>query len=162
LFNSAGVGLVTGAELRKHYFNSSPEPLDTVPNRGRALVVDDDRDNREYVAGILRKGGFDVVEARDGRTGLRTHRTSDEGFAVVVSDWSMPYMMGTEMVQKIRELSPEQPVLMMSSEPGSVRRILTELNIFDVKVLFKSYEPEEMLTAVLKTIVGEVANEVAH
>jgi len=74
----------------------------------------------------------------------------------------MPYMMGTEMVQKIRELSPEQPVLMMSSEPGSVRRILTELNIFDVKVLFKSYEPEEMLTAVLKTIVGEVANEVAH
>jgi CheY-like chemotaxis protein len=159
LFNEASVGLVTGAECKRHYHNGSPEPLDTLPNRGYALVVDDDRQEREYVAGILRKNGFSVVEAQNGADGFKrwfTHPEADGNFAIVVSDWSMPEVMGTEMVINIRRFRPEQKVLMMSTEPEGARRILRDEGIFDVKVLFKDFEPEDMMTAVLKTIVGEV------
>ena len=163
LFNEACVGLVTGAEIRQHYYNDSPEPLTGVPNRGHALVVDDDIINLEFVSKILRDGGFEVTQAANGIEGLaRYHERPDGFFSIILSDWSMPRLMGTKMVRKIRRNDRAQKILMMSSDPESVREELKELRITDVKVLFKAFTLESLMREVLRVIEGETIGEVTN
>jgi CheY-like chemotaxis protein len=108
LFNNAFAsgGPVTGAEVKRHFLNTSPEPIvNTVSvedlRKGnfsvapRVLVVDDDDDeNLRYVTGVLVMAGYGVVQAHDGLEGLRTFREDNVGFSLVLSDWSMPNMIG--------------------------------------------------------------------
>jgi signal transduction histidine kinase len=66
---------------------------------GKILVVDDTEANRYTIARILRKEGFEVQEAADGRAGLA--RVTDE-LDLVVLDIHMPEMDGYEVCRRIK------------------------------------------------------------
>ena len=163
--------LLTGAEVKRHFLNTSPEPVVNTVNvedlrKGnfavapRVLVVDDDSDNLRYVTGVLVMAGYGVVQARDGVEGLRTFREDNVGFSLVLSDWSMPNMMGTEMLRRVRRNYPKQRVMMMSSDPARVRSDLRNNRMADVRVLDKGFDPHELERAV-KTAI-EASNEATH
>jgi signal transduction histidine kinase len=81
---------------------------------GKILVVDDTEANRYTIARILRKEGFEVQEAADGRAGLA--RVNDE-LDLVVLDIHMPEMDGYEVCKRIKA-DPELraiPVLHISA-----------------------------------------------
>ncbi len=81
---------------------------------GKILVVDDTEANRYTIARILRKEGFEVQEAADGKAGLA--RVNDE-LDLVVLDIHMPEMDGYEVCRRIKanpELRPI-PVLHISA-----------------------------------------------
>jgi chemotaxis family two-component system sensor histidine kinase/response regulator PixL len=61
--------------------------------RGRVLVVDDDDAVRMSVTRNLQEAGFAIVEARNGREGLRLLR-SDSSVCVVLLDLTMPGIDG--------------------------------------------------------------------
>lgn len=60
------------------------------------LVVDDDEDSRELVAESLRRLGYQVTEARDGRDALVS--IMRECPSLLITDCSMPNMTGNELV----------------------------------------------------------------
>src|SRR5215210_3005565 len=66
---------------------------------GKILVVDDTEANRYTIARILRKEGFEVLEAADGKAGLA--RVNDE-LDLVVLDIHMPEMDGYEVCRRIK------------------------------------------------------------
>ena len=76
------------------------------------LVVDDDADILALVAGLLRRAGYLVHEARDGRDALR--RFHAERPELVVLDVSMPDLDGFQTLERIRDLS-NVPVLMLTA-----------------------------------------------
>ena len=165
--------LLTGAEVKRHFLNTSPEPVVNTVNvedlrKGnfavapRVLVVDDDSDNLRYVTGVLVMAGYGVVQARDGVEGLRTFREDNVGFSLVLSDWSMPNMMGTEMLRRVRRNYPKQRVMMMSSDPARVRSDLRNNRMADVRVLDKGSDPHELERAVKTAIEAPPSNEDAH
>ena len=126
-----------------------------MPTLGHALVVDDDNQNRVFVAEALRRGGYEVIEAVDGIEGMARYHEREKGyFNIIVSDWVMPRLMGTSMVRSIRRHNGGQRILMMSSDDKAVRLKLKEFCITDVKVLYKSFTGEELLKEVLN--VAEV------
>ncbi len=65
------------------------------------LVVDDSSTVRDEVAGFLKRNGFDVATAVDGKDGLAKLRL-DSKLKLVVSDVNMPNMDGLTMAEKIR------------------------------------------------------------
>jgi chemotaxis protein histidine kinase CheA len=67
------------------------------------LVVDDSETTRSILVDVLRRAGFQVVEARDGEEALE--RLDEEKFKLVVSDLEMPNMDGLEFLEKMREAS---------------------------------------------------------
>ncbi len=67
----------------------------------KILVVDDSSTVRDEVAGFLRKNGFEVDTAVDGKDGLAKLK-ANPGIKLVVSDVNMPNMDGLTMVEKIR------------------------------------------------------------
>jgi len=67
----------------------------------RALIVDDNADNRTLLAAILKPIGIEVVEARDGKEALEAFETLSPD--VIFMDMRMPVMDGYEATRKIKE-----------------------------------------------------------
>jgi len=170
LFNNAFVtgGSITGVEMKRHFLNDSPEPITHTISledlrsgnfsvAPRVLVVDDDETNIQRVMGALVMAGYGVVVARDGAQGLRTFHDDETGFSLVLSDWSMPYMMGTEMLRKIHRLNKNQKLMMMSSDPLHVRKELKDIRLPDVRVLDKMEIDSQDLQKAVKAAIEDMS-----
>ncbi len=65
------------------------------------LVVDDYSDNRTLLAAWLRAKGFKVIEAANGKEGLRQANRSQPD--LILMDLAMPELDGIEATRQIRE-----------------------------------------------------------
>ena len=77
------------------------------------LVTEDDEHVRKTVAGILRNGGYRVVQADRGPKALELLE-SESRIDLLLTDVVMPEMTGVELARRIRELRPGITVLLMS------------------------------------------------
>ena len=78
----------------------------------KILVIDDEEGIRNLLDTLLRLKGYDVVLAASGRKGLELFRR--ERPDVVVLDLNMPEMGGVAVLQQIRTLKPDQPVIVLT------------------------------------------------
>lgn len=78
----------------------------------KILVVEDDQNIREGVAGFLSEFGYTVIEAADGREALDRFKEYDISLAIL--DIKMPYLSGLEVLKEIRKGS-KLPVLMLTA-----------------------------------------------
>jgi CheY-like chemotaxis protein len=79
----------------------------------RVLLVDDEERFVLNLAKLLRGRGFEVSTAFDGASGMAAVEKS-EGVDVVLLDVKMPVMDGIETLKRIKEISPETEVLMLT------------------------------------------------
>ncbi len=83
----------------------------------RILVIDDEAEARWLLQRLLERDGHKVVTASEGWEGVSLFQQAlDEGspFDLVITDWSMPTMHGGRVVQAIRTLSPQTPIILLS------------------------------------------------
>ena len=78
----------------------------------KLLVIDDEEGIRNLLDTLLRRKGYDVVLADDGRKGLVLFRR--ERPDVVVLDLKMPEMDGVMVLQQIRSVDLTQPVIILT------------------------------------------------
>jgi CheY-like chemotaxis protein len=78
----------------------------------RILVAEDDNLTRAAICDLLRKEGYDVIEASNGVEAIELF--SNEHVDVVITDYYMPYVDGVALVEKIHASSPETPVVFMT------------------------------------------------
>jgi CheY-like chemotaxis protein len=67
---------------------------------------------------MLVNSGYEVLEARDAREGLRIWERDPERIDLVLTDVLMPHMSGGELAVTISEIRPETRVLFMSGYAG--------------------------------------------
>ncbi len=79
----------------------------------RILVVDDNIDYCEGIIDFLEMEGFDAMGVHDGFKALET--IEEEKFDMVLMDVRMPGMDGVETFQKIKEVSPGTPTILMTA-----------------------------------------------
>ena len=83
----------------------------------KILYVEDDVPTRASTLEVLENFFDDITVAVDGKDGLKKY---EEGsFDIILSDISMPYMSGLEMVKKIREKDKDIAVLFLSAHSDS-------------------------------------------
>jgi signal transduction histidine kinase/CheY-like chemotaxis protein len=84
--------------------------------RARILLVDDDPDVREVVADGLKSLGYEVRAAGGARAGLDLlDRVDGDGKTdLLVADFAMPEMTGTELVRAARARRPDLPVVLIT------------------------------------------------
>ena len=75
------------------------------------LVVDDDDVIRETLLELL-EGNHQCQEASTAEEALR--KLQAQPFDLVLTDVSMPGLSGSELLERVRELYPETPVIIMS------------------------------------------------
>jgi DNA-binding NtrC family response regulator len=85
--------------------------------RGRVLVVDDERHQRDILEVILQSEGYETAAARNGRHALQLAR--DQPFDVVLTDLKMPDMDGIALLQELDRAQPGVCVVLMTAH-GSI------------------------------------------
>ncbi len=85
----------------------------TQPITHTILIIDDDERVRSLLRDILLYGGYQVVEASDGKSG--TNYIEKGGLVdMVMTDLGMPGMNGWEVVRWIKERTPKIPVALVT------------------------------------------------
>ena len=78
----------------------------------KILVIDDDASDRDLLAAVLTKRGYEVILADNGGTGLMLcHRRTPDA---VVLDLNMPGIDGRSLLRQLRILHPTLPVVVFS------------------------------------------------
>jgi two-component system, OmpR family, response regulator len=119
------------------------------------LVVDDDREIRSLVAQLLRKHGFRVTDAADGREMMQV--IENGRFDLVVLDLMLPGEDGLSLCRRVRAAST-LPIIMLTAMGEETDRIVgLEMGADDY--LPKPFNPRELLArirAVLRRAGGEL------
>lgn len=110
----------------KIYFPSSSveEHHETVPNHSEVqggtetiLLVDDEETLRNLGSRILRKVGYDVILAENGRQALEIYARHPGRIALTLLDLVMPEMDGQKCLEEIMKVNPTAKVLITSGYP---------------------------------------------
>jgi two-component system, cell cycle sensor histidine kinase and response regulator CckA len=81
------------------------------------LIVDDEETPRAVTARMVRALGYPARTARDGREALRYIQQHPGEIRLVLTDVIMPYMDGGELSERVRDLHPRLPIVLMSAYP---------------------------------------------
>ena len=117
---------------------------------GKVLLVDDEAEIRTTAGAQLRRMGFEVIEATDGREALSEVERHGDALSFVILDLSMPRMDGAEALTRIRERHPDLRVVLSSGFDPKQRtpELLQQPNTW---FLPKPYRLSE-----LRKMIGEV------
>ena len=88
-------------------------PVMKDPYMPKILVVDDEQSIREMLEIYLQREGYAVSCASDGQEALA--HCSQGRFDVIITDIKMPHMDGIELLQRVREFSPDTIFIMITA-----------------------------------------------
>ena len=111
----------------------------------RILLVDDDRQNSEFLRKFLEVEGYEVAYAENGRKGWETFAATQPD--LVLLDVNMPEMNGFELAQLIREKDRGVLIFFLTDRTEKADR----LKGFDLKgndYIPKPFYPEELIAKI--------------
>jgi two-component system cell cycle sensor histidine kinase/response regulator CckA len=115
------------------------------------LLVDDEPLVLNITANILKSHGYKVLEARNGDDAIEVfNHHPNENIQLIVTDVSMPFMTGSELVQVIRSENPDINVIFMSgyTEDPSVYNELDD----NIQFIHKPFLPVTLLKNVRRLL----------
>jgi CheY-like chemotaxis protein len=121
-------------------------------NYRRILVVDDEEGIREILSTVLSGMGYEVVTANSGTEALNLFPRSS--FALVLTDLEMPGMDGWNLASRIRDTSPDIPVVAMTGQPKENVIEKIKGNSFNAAI-FKPFRLEQLLEMIEKLVATE-------
>jgi len=91
-----------------------PEMNEMQQGTETVLVVEDEGAVRELAVYILRRQGYTVLEASDGRKALQLTQDHRGEIHLLLTDTVMPHMNGTSLANQFRSLRPKTKIILMS------------------------------------------------
>lgn len=123
----------------------------------RILLVDDDPNLRQVLGYHLKKEGYEVNEARDGREALELLKEGT--YDLLVTDVRMPRMDGLALLEQSKALNPDLPALLLTAY-GTIQDAVEAMRTGAADYLTKPVEKDQLLKVVRKTLqVGELQRE---
>lgn len=109
------------------------------------LVVDDEAALANILSVLLRKHGYDVTVCATGRAAVAAYETSR--YDVVLLDYALPDLTGTEVFERLRRLDPRVVCIYMTAF-SSVRSAVDAIKGGAVDYLAKPFDNDEMLASI--------------
>jgi PAS domain S-box-containing protein len=116
----------------------------------RILLVDDHEEVRCTTKAVLEDFGHSVTEAANGADALQALNERECDYDVLISDYAMPHLSGTDFLREARKLCPEVPALIIT---GYAEADTITDRLEGVEVLLKPFTPHR-LEMVLSKVCG--------
>ena len=118
----------------------------------KVLVIEDDDQIRIILREVLEEEGYDVVEARDGREGVRSYLESSPD--LVITDMVMPQKDGIQTIADLQGISPEVKIIAISGGDrlGPEPYLAIAEGFGAAAVFTKPFSIRELLEAVKKAL----------
>jgi len=113
------------------------------------LVVDDKEMMRDSVGATLQRAGFCVVTAEGGEAALAAIAAKRPD--AVVTDMKMPGLTGLELIERVREIDDDLPVVVMTAF-AAVETAVKAIKLGAFDYITKPFEGDELVIAVKRAI----------
>ncbi len=122
--------------------------METLP----ILIVEDDRDLREALSDTLKLAGYRVLAAQDGETALQAMARQPVG--LVISDVMMQPMDGHTLLKRIKAVTPQIPVLLMTAY-GMIEKAVEAMRDGACDYLTKPFDANKLLAQVARYMLTQ-------
>ena len=126
--------------------------------KNRILIVDDDDAMRLALSESLESCGFDISAAENGNEALNLF--NKRKFDLVVTDMKMPGMTGIEVLQGVKKLSPDIPVILITAY-GTVNTAVEAMKEGAAEFIMKPFSLDD-LEAVVKNVISTYKAEASQ
>ncbi|MCD4737057.1 MAG: response regulator [Bacteroidales bacterium] len=114
------------------------------------LIIDDEPQIRSLLTKMLKREGFNVIVASDGKEGMRLF--NKEPADLVITDIIMPEKEGIEIIQELRKDHPTLPIIAISGGGrNSSDSYLKIAKIFGANEIFEKPVEKQKLINAIKT-----------
>jgi two-component system NtrC family response regulator len=113
------------------------------------LIVDDEKHYRLILSEVLEEEGYHSFTAASGMEALDLLKS--QIIDVVLTDVKMPGMTGIDLLEKIKEINPELPVIIMTAF-GSVEKAVEAMQKGAYTFILKPFENEALIAHIAKSI----------
>jgi len=117
----------------------------------KILIIDDEVDICRGCQRIFEAKGCTIKMAFSGKEGL--DRTGKEEFDIIITDLKMPDISGIEVIKKIKQKKPDQPIIMITGY-ATVDTAVEAMKLGVEEYISKPFKPDEIIDAV-KNIVDK-------
>ena len=90
----------------------------------KLLMIEDNTSVSEMMGMFYKKEAWDVTNAYDGEEGLRLFNENVQSWDVVILDLNLPKVDGMQVALKIREVSAEVPLIMLTARDSDSDQVL--------------------------------------
>ncbi len=113
------------------------------------LVVDDEKNYTLILCAVLEDEGFETLSANSGEEALNILSESD--IDLVLTDMKMPAMDGIELMEKIKDIDADLPVIMMTAH-GTVQKAVEAMQKGAYNYILKPFDNKRLVLYVKKAM----------
>jgi two-component system, NtrC family, response regulator len=113
------------------------------------LVVDDEKNYLLVMDALLSEGGYEVLTAGSAEEALKIVRKND--LDLVITDMKMPKVSGIALLEELKRLYPEIPVIIMTAF-GTVEKAVEAMKKGAFDYIMKPFKNEEILLTIAKAL----------
>lgn len=133
-------------------------PTTTAPSNAASalnkqiLIIDDDRDMCLVLDRFLTKNGFGTTQAHSGKKALEI--VNDTHPDLILCDFKLDDMDGTEALTKIKEVQPDVPVIIITGY-SNIRTAVEVMKMGALDYVTKPLLPDEILMTIKNALNGK-------
>ncbi len=129
-------------------------------NPKKILVVDDEPDMRWILTNVLKKKGYRTITADDGKKAVQKVIKDDPD--IILLDIRMPEMDGIQVLEKVREINPSTPVIIITAF-ADVKNAVQAMKLGAHDYLIKPFDNSELLLIIERALEKRaLETEVEH
>jgi two-component system, cell cycle response regulator len=104
---------------------ATANPTSSAPAAWRILLVDDEATQRLIMARLLKRAGYEVEMASNGREALAKLEEGD--FPLMITDWEMPEMDGISLCRALRSKEQGYTYIILLTSRDAIEHLVTGL-----------------------------------
>ncbi len=129
----------------------------------RILVAEDESAIRDFIVINLKRSGYDVTEAENGRIAIEKYDECDGDFDIALLDIMMPEIDGLEVCKYLRQKSSTIGIIMLTAKSQEMDKV-TGLLVGADDYVIKPFSPSELMARIdaiyrRVTVNKELANK---
>lgn len=127
--------------------------MEQLPDKPRALIVDDSAFQRHMLSVVCTEAGYLTVLVNNGKEALTA--LQEMSFKLIVSDLEMPEMDGLQLIRELAKLEVQSKIVFVSGHSdsllGAAKELAEQFGLSIAGTLKKPYVPENFLQLLMDT-----------
>jgi DNA-binding NtrC family response regulator len=129
-------------------------------NSSSILIIDDEDSMRVTLSILLKRNGFNVTEAKNGKTALEI--INNNLFDLIITDLKIGDISGMEIIQSAKNSSPAAEILVITAY-GTIESAVEAMRLGAFDYIVKPFESNQILLTIKKALERKrLINEVKY
>jgi len=118
----------------------------------KILIIEDDLMISYTLEFRLKKDGYEVATARDGREALEMLKSGS--YNLVTTDLMLPFVTGLEVLSYVKLAMPDMPIIVLSGDDNADGTVSEAFKLGADDYLKKPFNPSELSRRVKRLLVN--------